>query len=145
MKTFSVGFGPSEDVSNLVSRTVLPALVSKELVHHEMIGNEIYHNFISIRLNGKLSISLPMKKCNLKSFKMLKKTSKLKIVDRFIQLKEEKNLMTRFLVTARKRPELAELCIGNYELTVLQKSLFTVDEHPLPCTDAPCCRSLCIH
>ena len=60
MKTFSVGFGPNEDVSNLVSKTVLLALVSKELLHHEMIGNEIYHNFISIRLNGELSIWLPI-------------------------------------------------------------------------------------
>ena len=77
-----------------------------------------------------------MKKCNLKTFKMLKKTSKLKVSDRIIQLKEEKNLMTRFLVTARKRPELElEFCIGNYEFSVVPKSLFTVDGYPLPCTD----------
>ena len=136
MKTFSVGFGPSEEVSNLVSKAVLPPLVSKELLRHEKIGYELYHDFISNRLNGELSIWLPMKKCNLKTFKMLKKTSKLKIGDRIIELKEEKNLMTRFLVTARKRPELElELCIGNYEFSVIPKSLFTVGGHPLPCTD----------
>ena len=136
METFSVGFEPSEKVSNLVSKAVLPPLVSKELLRHETIGHELYHTFISNRLNGELSIWSSMKKCNLKTFKTLKKTSKLKIGDRIIQLKEEKNLMTRFLVTARKRPELElEQCIGNYEFSVVPNSLFTVDGQPLPCTD----------
>ena len=82
MKTFSVGFELSEDVSKLVSKTILPPLASKELLRHEMIGNELYHDFISNRLNDELSIWSPIKICNWKTFKVLKETSKLKIGDR---------------------------------------------------------------
>ena len=77
-----------------------------------------------------------MVRCNLKTFKILKKSIKSKIGSKVVQLKEEKNLMSRFLVTARKRPELElEHCIGNYEFSVVPKSLFTVDGQPLACTD----------
>lgn len=44
--------------------------------------------------------------------------------------------MSRFLIAARKRPQLElEECIGNYEFSVVPKSLFTVDGQPLFCMD----------
>ena len=42
--------------------------------------------------------------------------------------------MSRFLITARKRPEL-EHCSGNFEFSVVPKSLFTVDCQPFACLD----------
>ena len=51
-------------------------------------------------------------------------------------MKEEKNLMARFLLAARKRPELElEQCIGEYEFSVVPRSLFSADGQPLPCID----------
>ena len=61
MENLCVGFEPSEDVSNLVSKAVLPPLVSKQLLRRETIGHELHHDFVSNRLNGELSIGLPMK------------------------------------------------------------------------------------
>ena len=67
-----------------------------------------------------------MKRRNLKTFKTQVKTFKSKAGDKLVQLKEEKTLMSRFLITARKRPELdLEHCIGNFEFSVVPKSLFT--------------------
>ena len=44
--------------------------------------------------------------------------------------------MSRFLITARKRPELElERCIGDCEFSVVPKSLFTEDGLPLACKD----------
>jgi hypothetical protein len=75
-------------------------------------------------------------KSNLKTFKTLSKSIKTKIETKLVQLREEKNLMSRFLITARKRPELElEHCIGNYGFSLVPKSLFSVDGLPLPCTD----------
>ena len=77
-----------------------------------------------------------MKKRNLKTFKVQVKSIKSKSGGKIIQLKEENNLVSRFLITAWKRPELElERCIGDYEFSVVPKSLFTEDGVPLVCKD----------
>ena len=44
--------------------------------------------------------------------------------------------MSRFLIAARKRPEIElEQCIGVYEFSVVPRSLFSFDGQPLHCTD----------
>ena len=48
----------------------------------------------------------------------------------------ERTLLSRFLITARKRPEIdLEESIGNYEFTVVPHSMFTDDGQPLLSTD----------
>ena len=77
-----------------------------------------------------------MKKRKLQTFKLQPKTIRSKVGDKVIQLKEEKTLLTRFLITARKRPENdLEYCLGNFELAIIPKSLFSQDGEPLQCTD----------
>ena len=51
-------------------------------------------------------------------------------------MREEKNLLTRFLITARKRaePNLEE-ALGNFELPVVPKALFFNDGQPLSCAE----------
>ena len=69
-----------------------------------------------------------MTKYNLSTFKTYTKTFKGKIQNKVIQLKEEKTLLTRFLITARKRQEIdLPHFIGNFEFTVVPKSLFSPD------------------
>ena len=56
--------------------------------------------------------------------------------DKIVQLKEERTLLSRFLITARKRPELdLQEAIGNYEFSVVLKSLLTQDGQPLHSSD----------
>ena len=77
-----------------------------------------------------------MKRCNLKTFKTQTKTIKSKVKQQLVEMKEEKNLLSRFLIAARKRPELElEKCIGSFEFSVVPKSLFSVDGELLPCND----------
>ena len=77
-----------------------------------------------------------MQKRNLKSFKANNKIIKKKADSKVVQLREEKNLLTRFLITARKRPELnLEEALGNFEFSVVPKALFFNDGQPLNCTD----------
>ena len=54
------------------------------------------------------------------------KSVKTKIGEKVVQLKKERTLLSRFLITTRKRPELVlEGSIGNYEFAVVPKSIFT--------------------
>ena len=53
-----------------------------------------------------------------------------------VQLKEEKTLLARFLIIARKRQDLdLEHFLGNFVFSVVPKALFTGDGQPLTCTD----------
>ena len=61
-----------------------------------------------------------MQKRNLKSLKANKKMIKKKV----LQLREEKNLLTIFLITTRKRPELnLEEDFGNFEFPMVPKAI----------------------
>ena len=61
-----------------------------------------------------------MQKRNLKSLKANKKMIKKKV----LQLREEKNLLTIFLITTRKRPELnLEEDFGNFEFSMVPKAI----------------------
>ena len=84
----------------------------------------------------KISLWSPLKKRKLKTFTSQGKTLKSKVEGTVIQLKEEKSLFLRFLITSRKRPELdLEDCLGNFEFSVVPKALFSTDREPLLCTD----------
>ncbi|XP_057300399.1 uncharacterized protein LOC130631667 [Hydractinia symbiolongicarpus] len=96
------------------------------------------HNnkMIKKRIKGTKSIWVPLKKVKIVTFKDLGKSIKKRVGDKVIQLKEEKTLLSRFLITARKSPELdLEHCIGNFEFSVVPKALFSADGIPLACLD----------
>ena len=93
--------------------------MQKELLQHQSIGNEIYQEFAQTRPQEKESICSTITKRKLKTFEIQLKTMKKKVDSRVIQLREEKSLLSRFVITSRKRPELnLEHRLGNFEVTV---------------------------
>ena len=136
MKNHDVTFVDNSKVFNVVSKAVLPEECATELLDHDVIGEEIYQGFIKTRLQGDISIWSPIKKRKLKTFKTQLKVVKKKVNGRVIQLKEEKSVLSRFLITSRKRPELGlEYCLGNFEFTVVPRALFSSNGEPHPCLD----------
>ena len=82
--------------------------------------------------NGEVSFWSTMKKRNLKTFQIQGKSIKTKIGEKLVQLKEERTLLSCFLITTRKRPKLdLEGSIGNYVFAAVPKSIFTPDSQPL--------------
>ena len=137
MDQFEIRFVEEHDiVFNVISKAVLPPLFATEVINHTSIGHASYQDFISNRFHGNISIWYPMQKRNLKSFKANNKMIKKNVDNKVVQLREEKNLLTRFLITARKRRELnLEEALGNFEFSVVPKALFFNDGQPLNCTD----------
>ena len=136
MEMFEVSFEQSENVFNVVSKRVLPVEESKEFLNHAEIGEKLYQKFVKERIQGDSSVWDPMKRNNLKTFKDNSKSIKTKVGEKMIEIKEEKNLMSRFLIAARKRPEMElEMCIGEYEFSVVPRSLFTPDGLPHTCNN----------
>ena len=66
-----------------------------------------------------------MERRNLKTFGNMRKSFKSVINNKDVHLKEDKNLMPKFLITARKRQQLElEECLGNYEFCVVLNHYF---------------------
>ena len=56
--------------------------------------------------------------------------------DKVVKLREERQLFVRFLIIQQSRPELVlklALSIGEYEMSVIARSLFAVDGSLLVC------------
>ena len=133
---FGVIFNENESVFNLISKAVLTSKVADGMLTHKTIGAGMYNDFIEKRFHGEESVWSPMKKRKLMTFASQGKIMKSKVEGKVIQLKEEKSLIARFLITSHKRPELdLEYCLGNFEFSVVPKALFSTDGEPLPCTD----------
>ena len=83
-------------------------------------------------MKGEASLWSTIKKRNLETFRDVVKSIKKKEGEKVAQLKEERTLLSRFLIAARKRTELnLEEMIGSYEFSVVPKLIFGKDGEPL--------------
>ena len=54
--------------------------------------------------------------------------------DKTVSLKEEKTLITRFLIMSCQREEIdLKFIVGNYELSIIPKAFFASDGLEIPC------------
>ena len=68
-------------------------------------------------------------KLNLKTFSNWMEKTKIRIGEKIIKLREERELLGRFLIIQGSRPELVprlQETIGEYEMAVVPRSLCTV-------------------
>ena len=78
----------------------------------------------------------PMKKLSLKTWKSSLKETKLKVGDKTVELKEDRGLFARMLISANSRPEISlEDTIGTYELSVVPRALFAADGSMHHCSE----------
>ena len=84
----------------------------------------------------------PMKKRSLQTWKSATKQIKLKVDQEVVKLKEDRNLFARLLLVAKSRPNMnLEQAVGDHELSVVPRSLFSDDEQMLPCGGKTCLMS----
>ena len=75
-----------------------------------------------------------MKKCNLKTFRVCGKTMKMTADKKVLELTEDRNLFARLLLISKTRKEVnLQEVIGQYELSVVPRSMFVVDGSMLHC------------
>ena len=136
METFGVSFEDERSLYNVFSKAVTDSSFKEQILDHASVGDKMYKKFVEERFKGEASLWSAMKKVKLKTFNSFGKITKRKVDAKVIQLKEGKTLLSRFLITARKRPDLnLEECLGNFEFSVVPKSLFSPDGQLLLCTD----------
>ena len=63
----------------------------------------------------------------------MNKVIKIKVQEKVIESKEDKSLISRYLIVSHKRPE--SFLVGSFEFSVVPKALFTPDGEALMCSD----------
>ena len=119
-------------LKNIVSSALIPETVKPDILQYTEKGQMAYEAFVSDRLvmSSTKSIWDPMKKLKLKNFTNWTQKTKVKFGDKVVKLREDRQFLGRCLIVQEARPEIVpklEDMIGNYELSVVPRSLFAAD------------------
>ena len=118
-------------LKNISSSALVPEN-AKDLLHYAEKGQKRFENFVKERLLKESASSVwdSMKKLKLKAFSSLTGKIRVTVGQKVIKLREERELLGRFLIILGSRPELVpklEDTIGNFEMSVALRSLFAVN------------------
>ena len=131
-----VDFSNTDDVFNIVTKVVLPPSKASIFSAHDSIGEELYNKFKEERLQGDRSVWDPMKKRKMPTFADTSKSYKTKVDDKIVEIKEEKRLLTKFVIASRRRGDIdLPAYFGRFEFTVVPRSMFRPDGSLLLGTD----------
>jgi len=123
-----VTFEPSDNLYNIITKTIIPSNDANQLLAHDLEGQRLYNQYKLENLQGKKSPWDRLTKRKLPSFQSANKVVKVKVKNKEIILKEQALLMTRMMISARKRPEVdLEALLGRHEFSVVPRSMFESD------------------
>ena len=137
LSTHSCNFDKTDQqVFNIVTKAVLSEKSAEQFLQVEKEGEKLRESFIQDRLRGSSSIWSPLKKRKLPTFSENCASVKVKLKDKVATLREERRLLTRFLMAYRERPEVdLPTHLGEYEFSVVPRSMFNSDGRMLLATD----------
>ena len=127
-----------ETLVNLVTKKVASSQIQHDLLNCKIIGKERHDTFVSERIESdKVNLWSRLPKTQLKTWKSGNKTKSYTAADaKVIELTEDRALFGRMAIIAKSRPELnIRETIGEYELSVVPRSLFAPDGTMLYCSN----------
>ena len=125
-----------EGLFNLLTQAFMTKKAEHDTLKRDELGQEAFEKF-TVRLDGNEYVWSRLTKLKLLTFKNSNKTLKITTEQgKVVALKEERNLLQRFIIIARSRPELnLEECVGEFEFGLVPRSLFSADGSLLPSRD----------
>lgn len=127
-------------LKSIVSSVMIPDAAKVDILNRDKKGMNGYQNFVHERLlqNSPMSVWDPMKKMKLKTFCTWMAKTRVTLGDKVIKLREERQLLARFLIIQQSRPKLVPQLsetIGNFEMAITPRSMFALDGSLLIPTD----------
>ena len=112
-------------LKNVISSMVIPNTAKQDILQRDEKGQSKYETFVGERIltGSATSIWDPLKKLKLKTHSTGMAKQKVRVGDKIIKLREERQL----LVIQQSRPELVPKLpdtIGDYEMSVVPRSMF---------------------
>jgi hypothetical protein len=136
MEAFSNPFTEDcDELFNLATKAVMPEKVSRDLCRQTMLGQQLFDDFVTSRINtSETNLWAPMKSCRLQTWKTAGKRVKVNLGQKVMELKEDRNIFARLLLVSKSRPEInLEEAVGCHELSVVPRSMFAADGEMLHC------------
>ena len=114
---------------NIITDQIYSVKITEDMLSSEKTGNLVYKQFIGecLKPDNTKSIHEPIKKVMLNTCKSAIKPKKLKINDKTKELSGNCNLFARCALIRGQRNINMKVIVGDYELTVYPKSLFSSD------------------
>ena len=127
-------------LKSIVSLVLIPEATKEDIRRRDEKGLDGYRQFVKERLvlDAPMSVWSSMKKMKLKTFSTCRVKTLVSVGDTVIKLREDIQLLARFLAIQQARPELVPrlpAIIGNYEMSVTPRSMFVSDGSLLIPTD----------
>ena len=115
-----------------VSSVLIPEAAKEDILCRDEKGLNGYKQFVQERLLPDTPKSLwdTVKKIKLKTFSNWMAKTRVSVGDKVTKLREERQILARFLVIQPSRPELVPrlaVTIGDYEIAVTSRSMFASD------------------
>ena len=124
------------DDSDAVYNTITNKHLADQFLVQKEEGKKRLQEFVTTRLIGDKSIWEPLTKRKLPTLASNNKVVKAKIQNQIINIKAERKLTTRFVIASRSRQEIdLPKYLGEYEFSVVPRSLFSTDGKLLPTND----------
>ena len=127
-------------LKSIVSSVLIPEATKEDILRRDEKGLDDYRKFVKecLVLDAPMSVWSSMKKMKLKTFSTCMTKALMSVGDKVIKLREEIQLLARFLAIQQSRRELVPrlpATIGNYEMSVTPRSVFVSDGSLLIPTD----------
>jgi len=119
-------------LKNLVSSALVADNAKDDILHFSEKGQKRFEEFINDRLlpTSKRSDWYPVRQLKMKTFSNWMDKTKVRVGEKIIKLREERELLARFLIIQGSRPELVpklEEMIGEYKMSVVSCPLCSID------------------
>jgi hypothetical protein len=119
-------------LKHLASSALVPESAKDDMLHFAKKGQKRFEDFVQDRLltTSPSSVWDSMKKLKLKMFSNLKEKTKVSLGQKVVKLREERQLLGRFLIILENRPGIVpklEDTIGDFEMSVVPRSICAVD------------------
>ena len=130
----------STPLKSIVSSLVVSDEAKTDILQRDQKGQTEFHKFVKERLFKGSEVSMwdPMKKMKLRTFSTWMTKKRVHVSEQVYKLREERNLLQRILLIQRSRshslPPLEKI-IGDFELAVVPRSMFSPDGSLLIPTD----------
>lgn len=127
-------------LKSIASSVLIPEAAKEDILDRDEKGLDSYRKFVreTLLIDSPKSVWDTMKKTKLKTFNTWMEKTRVSVGDKVIKLREERQLLARFLVIQQSRPELVPRLpstIGDYEMAVTPRSMFASDGSLLIPTD----------
>lgn len=95
-----------DQLYNFITHAYVPPEFVPRILNADDIGQKLYEDYVTERINGDTSLWAPVKKQNNKMYTSGSKKQTVKIRDQTVDLKETKNLYGRLVVLTRSNRDI---------------------------------------